>query len=148
MSRTYHIRHRQSGNAMVEFALGFTLLWFLFSGVFQFAYSIYIYENLMNAVSDAAFFAARADFNASSTNTFVTQVQNMAVYGSPAGGGTALAPSLTASKVSVTWTSDSAGVTQTVTVGITNYSISALFQTITLTNKPRCTVKYAGTFMT
>ena len=31
-------RHRRSrrGNAMVEFALAFLVLWFLFSGVFQF----------------------------------------------------------------------------------------------------------------
>jgi Flp pilus assembly protein TadG len=139
---------QKSGNAVVEFAVGFTMLWLMFTGVYQFGYTLYLYENLRNAITDGAAFAARNDFNASAPDTFAAQVKNMVVYGSPAGGTTALVPNLTTSMVSVTWTSDSAGVTQTITVSISSYSASALFNSFVFRNKPSCTVKYMGTFLT
>lgn len=90
--------------------------------MFQFGYMIYVYESLASAVSNGAAFAARDDFNASSTATFVSQAQDMVVYGSAGGGGTALAPGLTTTMVNVTWTSEAAGVPQTITVSISSYA--------------------------
>lgn len=136
------------GSAVLEFALGFTLLWAMLAGVFQFGYPLYVYDALNNAVADGAAFAGRADFNASSTSTFSTQVKNMVVYGSPAGGGQALVSGLTTAKVSVGWTADAKGLPQTVTVRIVNFSVYAVFKTFTFANKPVCTVRFAGRFLT
>lgn len=136
------------GTAILEFALGFTLLWAMLAGVFQFGYPLYIYDALNSAVADGAAFASRADFDASSTSTFTTQVKNMVVFGTPAGGGQALVTRLTPANVSVAWTLDGAGVPQTVTVRIVNYPVYAVFKSFTLANKPACTVRFAGRFLT
>jgi len=136
------------GSAILEFALGFTLLWTMLAGVFQFGYPLYVYDALNSAVADGAAFAGRADFNAGSTSTFSTQVKNMVVYGSPAGGGQALVSRLTTANVSVAWTTDAAGVPQTVTVRIVNFSVYAVFKSFTFANKPACTMRFAGRFLT
>lgn len=138
---------RRRGNAVLEFALSFTLLWTVFSGVFQFGYSMYVYNSLANAVAQGARFAARVDFD-SPSYTFVSQVKNMVVYGSPAGGGSPLAPGLATSQVSVTWTTDGSGVPQTMTVGVSSYTLNAIFQNFTFTNKPRVTVQFLGRYLT
>jgi hypothetical protein len=77
---------------------------------------------------------------------FVTAVQNMAVYGNPAGGDTRLAPGLNTGHISVTWTYDAKGVPLTVTVAVTGYTVDAVFQSFTWSNKPSVTVRYAGSF--
>jgi Flp pilus assembly protein TadG len=136
------------GSAVLEFALGFTLLWTMLAGVFQFGYPLYVYNALNNAVTDGAAFASRADFDANATSAFSTQVKNMAVYGSPAGGGQALVPGLTTAQVSVAWTVDTEGLPQTVTVRIVNFPVYAVFKSFTFTNKPVCTVRFAGRFLT
>lgn len=138
---------RRRGNAVLEFALSFTLLWTIFSGVFQFGYSMYVYSSLANAVAQGARFAARVDFD-SPGYAFVSPVKNMVVYGSPTGVGNPLAPGLTTSTVSVTWTTDAAGVPQTMTVGISSYTLNAIFQNFTFTNKPRVTVQFLGRYKT
>ncbi len=138
---------QRRGNAIVEFALCFAMLWVILTGVFQFGYTIYLYEGLANAVENAAAFASRADFIVGSS-TFSDQVKNMVVYGSPLAGSTPLVPNLTAAQVSVTWTSDSAGVPRTVTVRIVDYSVAAIFKTYTFSNKPLCTMRYAGRYQT
>lgn len=136
------------GSAILEFALGFTLLWTMLAGVFQFGYPLFVYNALNNAVADGAAFASRADFDAGATSTFTTQVKNMVVYGSPDGGGLALAPGLTTAQVSVAWTADAGGLPQTVTVRIAEFSVYAIFKSFTFTNKPACTVRFAGRFLT
>jgi Flp pilus assembly protein TadG len=138
---------RQRGSAVLEFALSFALLWAVFSGVFQFGYSMYVYNSLANAVSQGARYAARVDFD-SPSHAFAGPVKNMVVYGSPTGGGTPLAPGLATSQVSVTWTTDAAGVPQTITVGINTYTLNAIFQNFTFTNKPRVTVQFLGSYKT
>ncbi len=137
----------QRGNAILEFALSFTLLWTVFSGVFQFGYSMYVYNSLANAVTEGAHYAARVDFD-SPGHTFVNQVKNMVVYGSPTGGGTPLAPGLSTGQVSVIWTADASGVPQTITVGISSYTVNAIFHNYAFTNKPRVTVLYLGSYKT
>jgi len=135
------------GSAILEFALGFMLLWTMLAGVFQFGYPLYVYDALNSAVADGAAFASRADFDASSAGTFSAQVKNMVVYGSPTGGGQALVSRLTAANVSVTWTVDAAGVPQTVTVRIVDFPVYAVFKSFTLANKPACTVRFGGRFL-
>ena len=136
---------RCRGNAVLEFSLGFLLFWGLLTGCFRIAYSAYIYAALVTAVDGAARYAARVPFDLPS-HTFVSKVANMAAYGSPAGTGPALAPGLTPGKVSVTWTTDTAGAPLTITVAVAGYSVNTLFQTFTFSGKPSVTVRYSGTY--
>lgn len=140
-------RHSESrsGNAVVEFALTFSLLWVLLGGCFKLGYSIYLYQSLLNAVAGAARYAARVDFD-EPNHSFIVSVKNMAVYGNPAGGGAPLSPGLDASHVSVTWTYDAKSVPATITVGVTGYAVNAVFQSFTWSGKPSVTVRYAGSF--
>jgi Flp pilus assembly protein TadG len=131
--------------AAVEFILVFGLLWLLLSGCFRLGYSIYLYQSLLNAVSGAARYAARVDFD-EPNHAFVGAVQNMAVYGSPGGGSVPLAPGLATSNISVTWAVDGKGVPVTMTVKVTDYGVNAVFQSFTWSGKPSITVCYAGSY--
>lgn len=135
----------RAGNAMIEFALVFGLLWLVLSGCFRLGYSIYIYESALSAVAGAARYAARVEFD-EPNHLFAAKVRNMAVYGNPAGGTAPLAPGLQPGHVSVSWVYDAKGVPVTITVSLTGYSVNALFQTFTWSGKPAVTVRYAGSF--
>jgi len=128
---------------MLELALVFPLLWLILAGGFRIGFAAYIYQSLLNSVAGAARYAARVDFDEPS-HTFVTSVQNMAVYGSPTGGGTPLVPGLTVSNVAVTWSLDARGVPDTIRVAISGYQVNAVFQSFTWSGKPAVTVRYSG----
>jgi len=137
-------RGNQRGNSAIEFALGFALLWACFSGVFQYGYTMYVYNGLQSAVTDGAAYASRTDYCATKTD-FVTGVQQMVVYGDPTvSSGTSTVPGLTTANVTVTATP--ATFPQTITVGITNFKANALFSSFTFTNKPAVTMMYLGNF--
>jgi len=136
-------RKSSAGNAALELALSFMLLWALMGGAFRLGYGMYVYESLVSAVAGAARYASRVDFDAAG-HTFTSSVKNMAVYGSPTGGTAALAPGLTTANINVTWTTDSTGLPLT----MTNYTVNAVFQTFTWTGKPSLTVRFAGRYVT
>jgi Flp pilus assembly protein TadG len=144
MKRAHRIS--TAGNAAIELALTFLLLWMLFGGAFRFGYSIYIYESLVSQVANAARYASRVDFDTG--HTFVSAVQKMAVYGSPAGGLSALVPGLTTANINVTWTTDSTGLPLSMTVSLNNYTVNTLFQSFTWSGKPAFTVRFAGRYVT
>jgi Flp pilus assembly protein TadG len=130
--------YARAGNAMVEFALVFGLLWLLLTGCFRVGYAIYLYQSVLNAVAGAARYAARVDFDEPG-HTFVARVRNMAVYGDPAGGIAPLAPGLTTDNISVTWEYDAKSVPVTLTVSVMGFGWSG---------KPSITVRYAGSYKT
>jgi hypothetical protein len=131
-----------AGTATIELALSALLLFSLLSGAFRLGYSIYIYEALVSQVSAAARYASHVDFDTG--HSFVSTVQNIAVYGTPTAGTTPMVPGLTASNINVAWGTDSMGIPQTITVSVTNYSVNAVFQTFTFSGKPAVTVRFAG----
>jgi Flp pilus assembly protein TadG len=134
----------ERGNALVEFALGFFVLWSLFAGVYQFGYAFYVYNTLLASVNDAAQYGARLDYDTGATTAWTTAVKNMVVYGDTATGTKSLVPNLTTANVSVSVNPDVNGMPTNVTVAVTGYSINALFQSYSLNNKPRVTAKYYG----
>jgi Flp pilus assembly protein TadG len=136
---------RKRGNAVIEFALTFGLLWMLLGGCFKLGYSIFLYQSLLNAVAGAARYAARVDFD-EPNHTFAAAVKNMAAYGDPAGGTVPLAPGLTPAQIQVAWEYDTKGVPQTITVCAVNYTVNAVFQSFTWSGKPSVTVRYAGSY--
>jgi Flp pilus assembly protein TadG len=135
------------GSVAVEFALSFAALWAIFAGVFQFGYSMYVYNSLTGAVADAAMFAARADFD-DPDHLFVTRLKNFVVYGSPDRGTKPLAPGLKPDNVNVTWTKDASGYPLAITISITGYSLDTIFSRYAFNGKPRTTVPFLGTYKT
>ena len=83
------------------------------------------------------------------TQAFLTDVQNMAVYGTttPANGAKPVVQGLLLSNVAVTPTGGLAGTltapTQ-ITVAITGYTVDAVFGTWNLNGKPNATFPYVG----
>jgi Flp pilus assembly protein TadG len=149
MSTAQRRRRRQSGNAIVEFALGSFILMSVFTGTFEFGYTFYIYNNLQTAVNNGAKYAALRPYEPTSATPeacFKTAVQNMVAYGDPSGTTTtSVAPSLAPSNVALTPTFTN-GVPSAMTVGITGYTINAVVAKFSLTNKPQATYPYLGRY--
>jgi len=76
----------QSGNAILEFAIGWSLMWALFAGIYQYGYTMYVYNALMTSVSNAAQLGSKLDYDTASPNTFTTSVTNMVLYGDTTAG--------------------------------------------------------------
>jgi Flp pilus assembly protein TadG len=151
VERLLALRGNRRGNVMVEFALGSLILVPLFAGAFRFGWTVLEYNNLENAVTRGARWAAQAPYDSASSTpstAFANAVKNVVVYGAPvpAAGATAVLPGLTTDNVvfdstCVTFTN---GVPTAMTVKITGYTINALFASTTLTNKPAATFAYQG----
>lgn len=143
-------RRRERGNAMLEFAIGSGVFLALFAGTFQFGFTFFRYNTLYNAIRNGAQYASLKAYDsntATPSSAFRTAVQNMVVYGTstPAGGTARLVPGLNPTDVTVAVTFQS-GVPREVTVGVSSYTINAVFQTYNFTNKPRMTFPYLGIY--
>ncbi len=143
---------RERGNALIEFALSFFMIFSVFSGIFQFAYSFYIYNVLVGAVREGARYASLKPYDSTTTTpsaAFLSAVQNMAVYGTdnPGHGAVPVVQGLQPNNISLTVTGGGTGTLTApsqMTVTITGFTINAVFGTWTITGKPTCTFPYTG----
>lgn len=138
----------ERGNALIEFALSFGLLFAVFAGVFQFGYAYYTYNNLESAVRGGGRYASlRVYDSATSTPSagFETAVKNMVVYGNPSGGGQPVVAGLTPENVVLTVTM-SRNVPRQVSVAIASFDINAVVASFTLNGKPKTTFPFMGRF--
>jgi Flp pilus assembly protein TadG len=139
----------QGGSVMVEFALGATILVALFTGIYQYGYTFYIYNCLENAVRAGARYASRETYDSPSetpSSNFYASVRNTVVYGDPnASSGSTTAPGLTTSQVKL-YVTFVRNVPRTMTVSINGYSINAVMGSFTLTNKPQASMPFVGIF--
>jgi Flp pilus assembly protein TadG len=120
----------------------------VFGGVFQFGYAFYVYNSLESAVRSGVRYASLRTYDSATTtpsSAYLTAVQNMVVYGDPAGAGQSVARGLTPANVTLTVTMAN-NVPAQVAVGITNYTINGVVRSFTLTNKPKATFPYMGRF--
>jgi Flp pilus assembly protein TadG len=137
----------QRGNAMVEFAIGAGILVTVFTGVFEFGYAFYVYNNLVAAVDNGARYAAYRTYDSSTitpSSAFNTAVQNMVVYGQPSTGTKTVAPGLTTGNVVLTPIFTNS-VPTGMQVSLSGYSLNAVFKTFTL-NKPVVTYPFLGVY--
>lgn len=142
----------QRGDALIEFALSFFLIFAVFGGIFQFAYSFYTYNALVNAVREGARYASLKPYDSTTTtpsSAFLTAVQNMVVYGdaSPASGARPVVSGLQLSNVALTVTGGGTGTLTApsqMTVSITGYQVDAVFGQWNLSGKPNATFPYVG----
>src|SRR5205085_1920203 len=83
-------KRSERGNAMLEFALGFTILWLMFAGVYQIGYSYYVYNVLMTSAANAAQLGSVLNYDVvddvSDTGPYKTALKNMVVYGDEVAG--------------------------------------------------------------
>jgi Flp pilus assembly protein TadG len=146
LQKLVRLARDRDGSAMIELAIGSGLLVAAFTGTFQFGYTFFEYNNLENAVNRAAHYAALIPYdspNSTPSTAFKTAVQNMVLYGQPTAGTSPVLPGLTTANVNFTVTFAN-NIPSKMTVSITGYSISSLFATTTLTNKPQVTFTYQG----
>jgi Flp pilus assembly protein TadG len=146
-------RSRERGDALIEFALSFFLIFAVFAGIFQFAYSFYVYNTLVTAVREGARYASIKPYDSTSTtpsNNFLSAVQNMVVYrdANPPNGTAPVVAGLKLNNVALTVTGGPTGGTLNaptqMTVSITGFTVDAVFGTWNLTGKPNCTFPYTG----
>jgi Flp pilus assembly protein TadG len=139
---------RQSGNAMVEFALTASILFPCLLGVFQFGYGFYIYNRLIASVRDGARYASLRAYDSSTTtpsSAYLAAIRNEVVYGNPAGGTQALVTGLTPDKISVSVTMAN-GVPDMITVYINQFTLDAITKTFQLSGKPSASFRYEGRY--
>src|SRR5205814_989695 len=91
--------------------------------------SLIPYDSLTTAPSDA----------------FSTAVKNMVLYGTATAGTSPALPGLTTTNINLTVTFTN-GVPSAMTISVSGYSINSVFATSALTNKPKVTYAYQGTW--
>ena len=154
IQKAHELRGGRKGSAMMEFALGWSILIAVFTGTFQFGYMFYQYNTLENAIEQAARYGSMLQYsstNSTPTDSFKTAVQNMAVYGTPSTGTTPLLSGLStgsSGNVSVTITAGPGSnfTPGKVTVTLTSFTLDGFFGTQALTNKPSITYAYMGLY--
>jgi Flp pilus assembly protein TadG len=151
-------RRGRRGNVLIEFGLGAGILFSVFAGTFQFGYTFYQYNILKNAVNNGASYASLRTYDSATctpSDAFKTAVKNMVVYADPTGTNTKpVVPGLTTSNVNfstVGWSfspcvGQTGGTPLSVTVSISNYTISAVVGSQSFSNKPSATYPYLGIF--
>ncbi len=117
---------KQSGVALVEFALILPLLLLLTFITTEYSRALFQYNILTKSVRDAARYLSV--YNPGDTTKF-TIAKNLVVYGNPAGTGVPLVIGLTTSLVpNPVWqTAGTAPVINTVTIRVTGYTFRPLF---------------------
>jgi len=156
MARRSESRRRwgnRAGSAMIEFALGSTIMVTVFASAFQYGYIFYQYNALQNAVINGARYASQYKYDsltATPSDTFKNAVKNMVVFGDPTGTTTTpVLRNLGTTNVNLTIRMLGTGtqlVPSSVTVSISSYTIDGVFGTFTCTNKPQSTFAYQGIF--
>jgi hypothetical protein len=135
--------HSKRGTALLEFALGWALLWSLFAGVYQFGYSFYIYNIVITSVANAAELGSRMDYDTGNPSPFTAALTNMVVYGNTTAGTIPLVPGLSSANVNVNANLVSS-IPTNITVNISNFTIDAFFTKFMLNGKPSATTPYMG----
>ena len=133
----------ERGNALLEFALGWSILWALFAGIYQFGYSFYVYNTVLTSVANAAEMGSKMTYDTASPTTYSNALKNMVVYGSTTAGTTPIVRGLATSNVTVT-VNLAGTIPSDVTITINNYTIDVVFTTFTFNGKPRATAVFMG----
>jgi Flp pilus assembly protein TadG len=133
----------ERGNALLEFALGFAVLWALFAGLYQFGYSFYVYNAVMTSVQNAAELGSKMTYDTANASQFTTAVTNMVLYGNTTAGTNPIVPGLSSSNVTVNLNLQNS-IPTNVTVSISNYAVDCVFTKFTFNGKPRATTVYMG----
>ena len=147
-------RSRDSGSVFVEFACSFLMLTTMFTGLYQFGYTFYAYNELVSAVRAGARYASLKPYDSvtsTPSDAFNTAVQNVVVYGdpNPPDGAAPIVRGLTTANVQLVPAGTGGGGVgifnpTSMTVSINNYQINSVFATTTMNGRPVATYPYTG----
>lgn len=118
-------RRDERGVQLLEIAIVIPILMLMFAGVAEFGRYFYEYTTLAKASRVGARYLISKSV-ASATN-YETIAKNIVVYGNAAGSGSPILSGLTTSNVTVTYQGGTAGIPETVTVSITDYKHTPVF---------------------
>ena len=123
------MKNKQTGVALVEFALVLPLLLILTFIVTEYSRALYQYNTLTKSVRDAARYLS---VQTTRDTTKYAIAKNLVVYGNPAGSGTRLAIGLTTAQVpDPVWTWEGAApVINTVRIEISGYTFIPLVASV------------------
>ena len=129
------MKRPRAGSALIEFAGSLILVSALFTGIFQFSYTLSTYHALVNAVRAGARYASLQPPSGSANPEFTQEVQNVVVYGDPAPPPNAkpVAPGLTTENVDLVLDPGTA------TVSVRGFELAAVFSKIKLDGRPTVT---------
>jgi Flp pilus assembly protein TadG len=121
------MKARQTGTAIVEFALVLPLLLLLTMTTTEFGRAIYQYNSIVKSLRDATRY-----LSIQTPNTKITEAKNLVVFGNIAGTGQALVTGLTVAKVAApTWQlTGSDPLIKTVTITVTGYKFHSMFSSV------------------
>lgn len=130
------MKPRQTGVALVEFALILPFLLLLSITAVELGRAIWTYDTLTKAVRDGSRY-----LSLQTPGTSITQARNLTVYGNLSGTGNPLVIGLSASNVpNPTWqTAGTAPVINTVTVTISGYQFQPIFASVFGVSFPKLT---------
>lgn len=142
---------RQRGHAMIELAFSAGVMIACLAGTFQFGYTFYAYDELVNAVGNGARYAASRTYRAATAADLEkgkAAIRNMVVYGNsrPAPDASPVAPNLKPENVQVAWVSGDNGSPEAVDVTIVNYSVGAMFGSFTFDHRPLAEFPFVGRY--
>ena len=118
-------RRDEQGVQLLEMAIVIPILMLLFAGVAEFGRYFYEYTTLAKASRVGARYLGSKSVN-SATN-YEAIAKNLVVYGNTAGTGSPILSGLSTSNVTVTYGGGTAGVPETVTISITSYKHTPVF---------------------
>lgn len=128
---------RENGTQMVELAIALPVMLVLLGGLAEFGRFFYTYTTLTNAVRGGARHACKWERSASWT---LPETKNFVVYGDFGGGSTPILPGLSTSNVTVTSNGTPPNKIDSVTVAISGYQYTPLFDLGRLTGIPGLTL--------
>ena len=145
------MRNRQRGHAMIELAVSAGVMVTFLAGTFQFGYTFYVYNQLVNAVGNGARYAAQRTYRAA-TDQDVERgnqaIRNLVVYGD-AQAATDAAPvvaNLKPENVEVRWILSGDGAPAAVNVAIRGFSADAAIQAFPFDGRPSVEFPYVGRY--
>jgi Flp pilus assembly protein TadG len=141
------MKPREKGHAMIELALSATVMVACLAGTFQFGYTFYVYNQLVTAVGNGGRYAATRTLRAE-TDKAEKAIRNMVVYGDAQPGIDAqpAVVGLTPDQIEVRWVKDESGTPVAVGVSIREYSVNAVFKTVTFGGRPGVEFPFVGRF--
>jgi Flp pilus assembly protein TadG len=141
----------QKGHAMIELAVSAAVMVTFLAGTFQFGYTFYIYNQLVNSVGNGARYAAQRTYRAATDRDIERgnqAIRNLVVYGDaqPASDAASVIPNLKPEHVEVRWVLNGDGAPAAVDVAIHGFSVDAAFQAFPFDGRPSVEFPYVGRY--
>lgn len=141
----------RKGHAMIELAVSAAVMVTFLAGTFQFGYTFYVYNQLVNAVGNGARYAAQRTYRAATDRDIERgnlAIRNLVVYGDaqPAPDAAPVIANLKPENVEVRWVLNGDGAPAAVNVAVRGFSVDAAIQSFAFDGRPSVEFPYVGRY--